>query len=82
MGYSTGSKSFTPDNDENTIYLQGEFSLEDIDRIALSKWPRVSMCDVKISTEYIQTDCLGYDQYDPGDYTCFIVVRYCEDDEN
>jgi len=77
MGYSTdrnGIKTFWPDNDENTIYLCGEHYLEDLDRIAQDKWPHASMDDIQISTEYIQTDCLGYNQYDPGDYTCFIVL--------
>lgn len=71
MGYGTRSntvRTFTPDDDENTIHLQGEFSLEDLDRISQAKWPYSSMDDIKITTKYIQND--------PSDYTCFIVLKY------
>lgn len=39
------------------------------------KWPDASMDDIDISTEYIHTDCLGYDQYNPCDYTNYIVLE-------
>lgn len=87
MGYGTRPgrgnntiNTFTPDDDENTIYLRGEYSLEDLDRIAQDKWPGASMDDIQISTEYIQTDCLGHDQYDPSDYTCFLVLSLDSDE--
>ena len=77
MGYSTdrnGIKRFWPDDDEKTIYLSGEYSLGELVLVAQEKWPDASMDDIEISTDYIHTHCLGYNRYDPGDYTCFIVL--------
>lgn len=77
MGYTTrnGIKAFTPDDTDVEIYLEGSASLEYILERMRAKWGADTMLDdVEISSEYIHTDCLGYDKYDPGDYTNYVVV--------
>lgn len=29
---------------------------------------------INISTEYIHTSCLGYDEYDPSDYSNYLCI--------
>lgn len=82
MGYRTRPgtqiQDFRPDDDENTIYINsfmGGESLEEIMARINEKWPGASMANIRIDAEYIHTECLGYDLYDPGDWTNFIVIR-------
>ncbi len=82
MGYSTdsrGIKSFQPDDDEKTLYLASEMLVtgEDFKRAIIEKWGEQAWMDgsYNVAAEHIHTDCLGYDRYDPFDYTNFIVVR-------
>ncbi len=69
------SNEFWPEDDECTIYLSGEHTLESILELIQEKWPGVTFENIEISTEYIQTKCLTYDLYDPSDYTNFIIIR-------
>ena len=82
MGYGTRAngtiKTFTPDNDENTIYLSAsilDYTLQEIIELIQEKWPDCSFDDITIEAEHIHTDCLGYDLYDSGDYTDYIIIR-------
>lgn len=80
MGYGTrdgGIRTFWPDDDENTLYLDSTLflSLQELLEKAQEKWPGISLTEIQISAEKIHTDCLGYDLYDPIDYTDFIVLR-------
>jgi len=68
------STNFWPDDDENTIYLAGDYSLELILAEIKDKWPGYKIEDITISSEWIQTECLTYDLYCPGDYTQFLVI--------
>lgn len=79
MGHGTrdgGIQTFWPDDDDKTIYVARELGLSDILELAKEKWGEdVDMDDINIRSEYIHTDCLTYDQYDPSDYTRFIVIE-------
>lgn len=74
----TGIRDFTPDNDVNTLYVRADNNslplLELIDRINDHFGP-IDHSTLTIEAEYIHTECLGYDRYDSGDYTNYIVVR-------
>lgn len=82
MGYSTRPgvfghqiKTFWPDNTENTIYIEESACLADIIFAIENKWPGTSFEDIRIRSERIQTDCIGYDLYDPCDRTNFIIIE-------
>jgi hypothetical protein len=78
MGYSyDGSiKNYWPDNDENTFYITGEWSISQILEMASNHFGReLDISEIYISSEYIHTHCLTYDCYDPSDYTCFTVIK-------
>jgi hypothetical protein len=86
MGYSTRAshhgqtiKTFWPDDDEDTMYLtsSSQHSLSAIINMCKEKWPDTDFNDLVFESEKIQTDCLDYDLYDPGDHTDFIVIRRC-----
>jgi hypothetical protein len=81
-GYRTGFpggdiKTFWPDDTDTEMYLDASnsWSLSDIHAHIEEKWPGASMENIQLSSEKIHTDCLGYDLYDAGDYTMFIVIR-------
>lgn len=86
MGYGTrggrfGNKiqTFWPDDTDTKMYINGGLmsstNLQELLEKAQEKWPGISLDQIEISAEHIQTDCLGYDLYDPNDYTQFIVLR-------
>jgi hypothetical protein len=69
-------RTFSPDDTSDTMYIE-TYGI-DIDEIlskANEKWPGIQNNEITIHAEHIQTDCLGYDQYDVFDYTDFIVVE-------
>lgn len=80
MGYSTrpGTKiqDFWPDDTDTEMYIQSDSvsSLQDLLDRAREKWPDASMGQIRITAEEIHTACLGYDLYDPIDYTDFIIL--------
>lgn len=77
MGYSTDSKgirSYSPDDDDTTIYTSYWLSLEEILRLTKEKWPNATPDQITIETEHIQTDCLGYGNYDSSDWSTFIRI--------
>jgi hypothetical protein len=39
------------------------------------KWPGSSSDRIKISSMEMNTDCLGYDSYDPSDWTEFLIIE-------
>ena len=83
MGYyKDGSiRCFEPDNDDTTFYIPiysgDDTTIDDIITRARDYFdhPDIYIDDITISAEYIHTRCLGYDQYDPGDYTNFLVIK-------
>jgi hypothetical protein len=83
MGYSTRPgilghtiRTFWPDDADDLIYIDANHSrtLAEIQQIIADKWPGASAENIIISSENIQTDCLGYDAHDYGDWTDFITI--------
>lgn len=87
MGYGTRKggiggdiRTFWPDDDENTLHIEAGFccnppSLQELLDNAQQKWPGTPLGQIQISAEHIHTDCIGYDRYDPSDYTDFIILK-------
>lgn len=82
MAYGTRNngqiRTFWPDDTDSKFYIAAGESMEDLMLRIKAKWPDMNLSnlgDIQITTEYIQTDCLSYDRYDAGDYTCFLVIE-------
>lgn len=80
MGYSTdsrGIRSFWPDDDKDTLHLQsfGGLSFDYIkEKMQQHFGACMEMEDFSIDADRIHTDCIGYDLYDPSDYTNFLII--------
>lgn len=76
MGYTTerGIRKFWPDNTDRTKYIYGGASLSELIDTAQQHWPGCDLENIVIDSEYIHTDCLGYDLFDPGDWSLFITI--------
>ncbi len=76
MGYTNNRNTFWPDDTDTEMYLSSECynNLPFILNKIKEKWPKASFEDIEISAEYIHTDCIGYDRYDPSDYTKFLLI--------
>jgi len=82
MGYTTCKRwggeiqSFWPDDGDDHFYItsHSQPSLAAILIMAQERWPGIDPNDILIEAEHIHTDCIGYDLYDPGDYTNFIRI--------
>ncbi len=81
MGYSTRPNSeirtFQPDDTDDEFYIATDWEsvgLSEILEKIKEKWPDLALSDVYIEAKHIHTDCLGFDSYDPGDWTNFICV--------
>jgi hypothetical protein len=77
-GFGGGIRTFWPDDTDTTMYIQTSDTasptlFELMDKIQ-DKWPGTSLENITITAEKIHTDCLGYDLYDPMDYTDFILI--------
>ena len=78
MGHFTdknGIKGFYPDDDANTMYISSVKPLSEIITMIEEKWPGITLGQILIDTEYVQTSHIGYDLYDAADYDTYIVVR-------
>ena len=84
MGYGTrggafGGKisTFEPDNTEKVLYINTTYITVGLDEV-LGKirehFGVIPFGRFDIDAEYIHTDCLGYDSYDPGDYSNYIKI--------
>lgn len=79
MGYGVRGnygfiKTYWPDDTDTELYFSDSISLSDILDTVKDKWPETDFDDIEIGSEYIHTDHLKYDLYDPSDYTEFVVV--------
>lgn len=79
MGYTTKGSitSFWPDDTADVMYILSglDLSLSSIIDVAKAKWPgKLDYEDIRITAEYIHTDCITFDGYDAGDYANFIVI--------
>lgn len=68
-------RTYWPDDSDTTIYIAGEQNLFTITERIAEKWPGEPYENFQISSENIQTDCLGYDCYDSSDWTQFIIIE-------
>ena len=84
MGYSTRPsglghkiKTFWPDDTDSKLYFCAglPINLEELNEKIKEKWPDKQQKDILIGSEYIHTDCLGYDLHDPSDWTLFITAE-------
>lgn len=86
MGYSTRNngqiKDFQPDNDENTLYVAGSMTFEELSEAIIAHFGDVTPDQITIESEYIHTSCITYDLYDPGDYTNFIIIRKTQEKQS
>lgn len=81
MGYTTRPgtqiQDFWPDDTDTVMHIQCDSMpptlAELMDKIN-EKWPGSSMENITIEARKIHTYCLGYDLYDPMDYTNFIII--------
>ena len=85
MGYGTrdsyqgvdGIRTFEPDDTEDSFFIADSASLSDIINQAFAKWGNdLDFDKLIIEPQYIHTDCLGYDRYDPGDYTNYLCIIF------
>lgn len=80
MGWEiTQIRDFTPDDTPDKFYIEGSSDIETIIEQAMKKWPQtnhqLNLDRLRITSEYIHTHCLGYDLYDPGDYTNYLCIE-------
>lgn len=83
-------RSFQPENTKYKLYIRANYSsislgdlLQQIhshfelegDALNLTNAPNNVLDQFSIGAEHIHTDCIGYDQYDPSDWTNFIVIK-------
>lgn len=81
MGYGIRDgniQTFTPDDDANTLYIAADWDSIGLDylmnRIHDHFGEDANLENFSIASEHIHTDCLGYNRYDRGDYTNYIVI--------
>lgn len=69
-------RTFWPDDTDTEMYIDASFVvvMADLLQRIYEKWEGASLNNITITSEKIQTDCLGYDLYDAGDYTDFIII--------
>lgn len=72
---TSGIRAFTPDDDEDTIYLVYGRPLNEIIEKVNEKWPGTDFSKIEIEAQHIHTYALGYDLYDSSDYDDYIVIR-------
>lgn len=79
MGYSYRNggqiKDWWPDDTATELWLSGESTIGEIMDRAKAKWGEsIHIDSINIEPRYEHTSCLTYDQYDPGDYTNFLLI--------
>lgn len=70
-------RCFEPDNDENTLWIDINYSSISISEIlerCSDHFGKTTLDELTIEAENIHTDCLGYDEYDPTDYTMYLKI--------
>jgi hypothetical protein len=71
-------RCFTPDNTSDILYLRADsgYTIEDLRDYAATHFQHDHLQeeDIQIGAEYIHTECLGYDRYDPDDYTLYLTI--------
>ena len=72
------AQEFWPQDTATEMYLASTYDLKEILERIQKKWPGATPEQITIDTDRFQTKCIGYDLYDPSDYTTFIVIRRIE----
>jgi hypothetical protein len=72
-------RTYRPDDGPRIFYVETSETLDRIFELAEEKWPGIKLNQIRIEAEHIQTDCLGYDRYDSGDYTNYLSITATED---
>jgi len=67
---------FWPEDTATKIYIPGDCDMETILERIQAKWPGTNLSNITIEPDYIHTTCLGYDLYDPSDYTNFLIIKW------
>ena len=73
-----------PENTANKLYIQLNYSWEPIsftelyEKIYEHFGKDIDMSKLTISPQHIQIDCFGYDRYDSGDWSDFLVIERSE----
>lgn len=82
MGYYEDDRRirhFMPDDTANVLHLASdytEYSFDEIEqRIKAHFGEDAELTQFTIEADYIHTSCIGYDLYDPGDYTKYLIIR-------
>lgn len=77
MGHWTdsgGIRRFTPEDNDNKLYIEYNIPMGELLSKITAKWPEVPMELLVISAAHIHTDYLGYDRHDESDYTDYLIV--------
>lgn len=72
-----GTRSFSPDNTPNRLYLleNGTMSLGDVMRNAERHFGSdIDLEALTIEAEHINTRCIGFDAYDGMDWDNYLVI--------
>lgn len=72
---SRGIRHFRPDDSETTFYVMEDMGLEELLERIKKKWGDVPAGKIRITAEYLHTDCLGYDLYDAFDWTRYLKIE-------
>ena len=75
--YNGHLKGFTPDDGPDHFYIDADTapSLNEIILRAEEKWGlEFNDSNITIEAEHINTRCLGYGRYDPGDHDNFLKI--------
>jgi hypothetical protein len=69
-------RCFRPDDTPDEFYVECNDKLNVLDILtqATEKWPFIKLSELQIEALYIHTDCIGYDAYDPSDYTRYLCI--------
>lgn len=76
--YNGSIENFSPDNTPDTLYIDScntPTMGEIMQAINKHFGGNANLNNFSIEAEYIHTHCIGYNRYDPGDYTNYIVIR-------
>lgn len=79
MGYITRPgtmiRDYCPDNNESSFYVYEGTYLSSIIEMAKEKWGEdVDLDYLHIEPEYIHTEAIDYDLYDPADWSNFLKI--------
>lgn len=81
MGYwkdSDGIKNFTPDDTEDSFWINASYStiaFSQILEMAQKKWGKdILLTDLEIRPHNVHVRCIGYDKYDSNDYDNYLEI--------